>query len=452
MRSMALLAFVVLAFHFVGCERPTMETVPGRPDRIQVETPEEADLIFQSFSVECEDPATCHPAVALLLAKDTDTSISVCTAALVNDKYIFTNKHCLPQDAMYTGANCRGRVLIKFPATNEHAASTIDCEKVEMVSPYYVLGEEAKQQTDFAFIRLATTSSRPILEFDTSGVDDGETLKLIRMTPQMELLIGVISELECRAVQNTVVTPVFKSRFSPVVHVNDCPIVKGNSGSPMLGKNGRIKGIIQQGKGDPDAAPLITKTFGRGSNAACIRFHPIGLYGDTEGECAQDLSDEAVSAAFNELWEKQIQFDKRASEVEKRAHAFAKRAPRILRWQIESEVIPFDESSYDTLSGGILMSVRLSPECIASTKFRNKRAERAKTKFKLAEWNLRWEVDDQLRLKSRVEEKIIDVVMEFSPREIAASGEGEFVLRMASGGGGPVSDIMRLSACGRKVP
>lgn len=447
MQVMLRLAFVALNLFFLACERPELRANLQKPDIIEVETPDEAEKLFRSFTVECQDPTTCNPSVALLIAKESETSLSVCTASLVGENVVFTNKHCLPQEIMFAGSRCRGLVLVKFPEAGEHRSETVECEEVELVSPYDVL-HEPKQQTDFAFVRLGAKLDRPILKFDTGGIDDAEVLKVTRMSPQMDELKGVMSDLECKAVQNTVVTPMFKSRFSPVVHVNDCPIVRGNSGSPMFGADGRIKGIIQQGKGDPQAAPLISKTFGRGTNAACIRFHSIGLNGASVEDCEQDLSDEAASQAFNALWEKQIQFEKRAAELDKRVATRVKKVPRLVKWRVESELVPFSDESYETLSGGNLMTVRLSPDCIVASELpKIASSQRTKTKFQLSEWVLRWELDDQLRLRSRLVEKTFEAIMEFSPRDIAAYGKGEFVLRIFGDLSGAATQTMRLSVC-----
>ncbi len=508
--------FVLIALVLVlsACERPVVGERSRNPDAIHVGTPEEADRVFREFTVECEDVPGCHPSVALLIAKESAESLTVCTASLVTGDIVFTNKHCLPPELMSAGSDCRGQVLIKFPETPEYRAETHDCENVEIVSPYNVL-REPRQQTDFAFLRLATKTNRPRLVLDTRGIDDGEILKVIRMTPILEHMKGVISDVKCRAVQNTVVTPLFKSRLSPVVHVNDCPIVKGNSGAPLLGANGRVKGIIQQGKGDPSKAPLISKTFARGTNVACIEFPRIGLFGARAEECEQELSDETEMAALEELWQKQIRFEERAIEIEKRANEHARSAPPFLQWRLESELRPFEDDGYETLAGGVLMSVRLDPECAslrataddglgmtdrARVRLGNRRdgsrtwretgrrgsggtrrgegvpnrqgaradsnaaggaasggaargermsesdSDGRNTKFRLVEWVVRWEIDDDLRFRSRIEEKVIEAEVEFSPLALTVVGEGEIIIRTMNEEGITLQ-TSRLSVC-----
>lgn len=465
MTKLSWLFLAIAALGSTGCQDKKPAREPERTNTIRVETPEEAENLFRTFTVECKDPEACNPSVALLMARESPTSMNVCTASLVGSDYMFTNKHCLPTDIMYAGASCRDRVLFKFPKTHSHEEVWSDCDSVIEVSSYDVT-QEARQQVDYAFVKLRWPAQRPVLEFDPRGVEEGEILKVTRMSPDTDLRKGIISDIKCKAVQNTIVTPLYDSRFSPIIHVNDCPIVHGNSGSSMFGSDGKIRAIVQQGKGNPDAEPLITKTFARGTNAACIRFAPAGLSGPLDPVCHRDLSDQAATDAFNRLWDKRVRYDEQKAELEKKIKNWVRSAPKIVQWTTESETVS-EPAGYSNLSGGILMETRLVPKCISRFDVRRKdswiaayRADRSNVSsgfmstahidLKIVRWILRWDLDGDLRIRPRIEEQVMKGAMIFSPRNIVKSGTGDFSLHAHGSSGIVVAKAEHIPLCTTK--
>ena len=392
--------------------------------------PDQATEFMNAFRVECENPTSCNPSVGLLIAKLTvggAAGVGVCTATMVGEDLAITNKHCLPESLMNSGASCASAMIMRFPKSKGYEEVSVPCLSVLEVSPYDVTLNPPRQQTDYAFLRLAVSPKRPVVRFDPRGIDDGETVRVTRMSPFFSARKGVISDLKCRAAQRTIVTPVYTSRFSPVVHLNDCPIVSGNSGSSIFGADGRIKGLVQQG---PSGESKLKKAFARGTNIACVRSAAGGLSGNSDPACSQDLSDRGIEIATNKLVEEELRLKEQFTLIESRLKHLAAQAPVIFEWQPR-----YDSPNPEQKARQVLMTAVMEPKCISKfdassssswiSTYRQPKSvdqfqSQALAEMSLMLWEVRLVIDENLRFHSATDEKVFAGHVVFLPQVIAA--------------------------------
>jgi len=186
-----------------------------------------------SYKVVCEKPDECPEWVAGLAHAQ-----GVCSSFLVSPQIIGTNLHCIPEDLRKEKVSCRDRIVVTFPKTGRFPEETFDCDEMVHVSPPL---SDKTLTPDFAFFRLKEKTTREPLELSQSGISDGALITIYKVDPGQ---IGTVRKVQCPAVQNSLFNPYFSDDKSPLVSLIPCPIIKGNSGSALVGADGKAHGII----------------------------------------------------------------------------------------------------------------------------------------------------------------------------------------------------------------
>jgi secreted trypsin-like serine protease len=195
--------------------------------------------------VRCADEATCPSAVGMLIVDAGDArEPERCTATLIASDRILTASHCLAASTRHIGAACP-RTWIAFPGTASVAAEQVACQRVEYAAP--VLSEDALHQ-EHAVLRLARSVARAPLAIDATRPAPGSIVTVASVTPHP--IYGsthLLTTRLCRAVDSSLATAALGELAANVGWLSQCPIARGNSGSPVLDYDQRIRAIVHGG-------------------------------------------------------------------------------------------------------------------------------------------------------------------------------------------------------------
>lgn len=242
--SLSEIKFFTLGVLFIlasGCAKYKDDNVVVRS------SPADAVAAASQAHVECVDPKSCHPSVALLTSV-TGNDIHLCTAFLFKPDIVLTNSHCIPNDLKAENSNCEKRMWVTFPAIDSVGEERAGCYRVLHASD---IGTDPKTpRPDFAFIQL----ERPILErrkmeLSAEGLEDGTKVSIFHVTPvrNSRPIKGRIATMSCVVKQGTYFFPSFDHPLRSLGSLGECSaeVKKGNSGSPVVNSEAKAIAILQ---------------------------------------------------------------------------------------------------------------------------------------------------------------------------------------------------------------
>lgn len=266
--------------------------------------------LFSQGRIICENKNDCPNWLAQLRNNN-----SVCTSFLVQTDLIATNLHCLPLEIRKIGASCENLIQFHFLDESGKGAEVAQCESVKYVSAPL----KDKINVDLAILKLKTPVNRDYLRFSQDGFQQRTKFLIYKIDP---LPTGsVVKKVECETKMNTLYNVYYSSEYSPTVALAPCEAIPGNSGSPLISTDGRVRGVLQsggevpflkkslQGVREKSRARLIVA-----SNFSCINLdlfnYPRKNYSACDVEVGPEvqkkLEDEVSNKAFNKL---QVELD-----------------------------------------------------------------------------------------------------------------------------------------------
>ncbi len=195
--------------------------------------------------VRCEDPASCPEAVGMLVVDATpDEEPGRCTVTLIRGDRALTASHCLAPDDRHAGAPCT-RTWVMFPQTANAPAESIACRRV--VDATEVVSDSALHQ-EHAVLQLEHPSARMPLPIEPHPPEAGSIVTVASVTPHA--VYGTTHALAtrlCRVIDSRPAVRALGADAGNVGWLANCPIARGNSGSPVIDYDGAVRAIVHGG-------------------------------------------------------------------------------------------------------------------------------------------------------------------------------------------------------------
>jgi hypothetical protein len=232
MKSLLPLLIITLLVLAAACGKPESQFISRK--KVQMNQ-EQMSLIIAGQSLTCSDPDYCPEAVARMFAinfEDVNNS-STCSAFLVAPDLVMTNSHCVFGLKMSLEKICSG---IYFSFQMQGYNYSAQCSKIiwrdsrQVGRHYYRNGDN-----DFALIRLDHNLPITPLKLVSNSPRPQQRLYPL-VVDQMGSYNARITKLDC-LVERSI--PQYG-----VIQLGNCPIISGNSGSPVFDENRNIVALI----------------------------------------------------------------------------------------------------------------------------------------------------------------------------------------------------------------
>ena len=223
---------------------PRLASTRVNPPVVVVEEPA-PDPRRSDLYVGCADRLSCPSAVGMLVVDDAaGPEPERCTATLIAADRVLTAVHRLQSADRHGDAPCKN-TWMAFPETVDAPAEWAACKRVLSVSG--VVDEEGLHQ-EHAVLQLARALTRRPLEVDPRPVEPDSIVEVVSVTPHP--IFGTTHHLAtrlCRAIDSRPAVEALGDKAASVGWLGNCPIERGNSGSPVLDREGRIRAIVHGG-------------------------------------------------------------------------------------------------------------------------------------------------------------------------------------------------------------
>lgn len=201
-------------------------------------------LADEAPEVRCAAPSQCPPSVGMVVFPGREPDVlgrirpARCTGTLIAPDRVLTASHCL------TTPTCLG-AWITFPATETRPAGFAHCAWVLAQDPD---DADAVLLEDWAILQLDRPIDRPVATLDHTPVAPGTIVTVASVTPHP--IYDSRHELEgrlCRVETSEAAEARLGAGARRVGWLSGCPIEPGNSGSPVLDAEGRLRALVHAG-------------------------------------------------------------------------------------------------------------------------------------------------------------------------------------------------------------
>lgn len=298
--------------------------------------------LAENADLRCKD--SCHDGVGLLLSRR-GNQVGRCTVFLLESSVVATNSHCIPEDLKKSGTNAAYRFYVIFPG------SGMRFEVSHVIAASDVTNRE--YSPDYALLKLVGKTNLSPLKVSQNGIRDDKLYTAWRVDsldsePARLINRFSLSSMECKAQQNLKLFPFFDNDSSPVATFVDCPIVDGNSGSPLVDPETQevvgilsaffiIENTILGGIMKPEEIKEIPR-IAVGTNFSCI--NDFSGRRQLSPQCGADISNEAYVKIFKENYAEALAKADEDLELEKQEliNVWLEENSKIFRWKIKEKI------------------------------------------------------------------------------------------------------------------
>jgi hypothetical protein len=401
-----------------------------------------------SYPIRCADLNECPSWVVGLATTQQTSQVGVCSGSLVAPDIVVTNLHCLPGSLTMRDQSCADQISFQFPKTNSAPALNVGCDRVLALSPPL---EGDFLRSDYAFLKLATpVRGRSFVSVSNEGIGDLTRISIFKIDPTplgpkpeagME---GVVTKVECKAIQNSIMNPYYQIKTSPLVMLSPCPIIKGNSGSGLIAEDGTLRGIVSS-YGELLVPEKLKRKLkdqvekfqsASGTNMSCIPW-PLGDPGFSMLESCRVQTDEKTRQKLvDSLLKTEIQksLDEINDKVNKQFKSFELAGSQLFFWQVLK-----GELTQTEIETGIMAKAKLRPLCLLPavtliSDYEKKLKNRTVLMpVKVSEFMVRERFDTYLRYQALVEESLQSFKVKLNPRDLLKEKNIEITLTLENG-------------------
>lgn len=207
----------------------------------------------QRAKLWCASSSDCPENIGYIISirniRGNKGEIHQCTGFLVAPGIVATNSHCIPDEVKADANKCPIHLGIKFPKTANRAEESHICEKLLFASQ--IVAEHGTEgylaNPDFAFFSIKTPSTRQPFQFTRQGISDNEELTAFTVNPTSEYEArGELKKKSCVAIKGSSLITGDSHPLSDIALVfgSQCKMIGGNSGSPIIARDGRVAGLL----------------------------------------------------------------------------------------------------------------------------------------------------------------------------------------------------------------
>ena len=210
------------------------ESSPGKK-KVRI-TEEQIEYVMQNQIIECDAPnaSSCPAGVSrlLILNKEDADQSHICSGFMVGPNTLVTNNHCVSNLT-----ECESTHVAIYNGGGYQIAR---CAEIIKTVDQNKLATDPTRDQDYTVLRIDTTYEGEFLNVspNRANPNDQVTAWVVDHTgvdsKEPNLLEFRITELNCEVED--------QSEYKSLVARN-CPVVSGNSGSPLLGAEG-VVGVI----------------------------------------------------------------------------------------------------------------------------------------------------------------------------------------------------------------
>jgi hypothetical protein len=223
---------IILMVLIMACGKQEPKTLPKKLGPLKAP---DMQMVLIHQSIHCM-LGNCPPGIGRVFAiNKTDHSKSAtCTAFLIRPNVVMTNSHCIYTGKISDTETCEN-LHFAFP-TEWGYANTAGCQEILWRDPKQRgRSHHRNGENDFALIRLNREMPGKVLIPSKRGLRTGEMVYPV---------VGDFLDVhETRLLELSCLVEKYSER-SGVGQLYHCPIISGNSGSPVLDEEQNVVGII----------------------------------------------------------------------------------------------------------------------------------------------------------------------------------------------------------------
>jgi len=211
------------------------------------ETVEKLYKAISNSSVICgESISGCPDNVAKLsfwVKESEGYQLAVCSGTLIDQNYIITNRHCIPDNIQVNGASCNKQIIIQFPddVKNHKQMETLNCKNVVQVF------KNKNTEPDLAVLRIEKSKyARQSVTINKFAFVHSQKNYAYTMNPnRYDRDLGIIKRKDCKvSLDNLLYGKSNNFARSALLYGSNCNVIGGNSGSGLFDQNNNLIGVI----------------------------------------------------------------------------------------------------------------------------------------------------------------------------------------------------------------